>query len=85
MQSNPLLWCTYTEHLMHDIRDLMHGFTVSQVTNDVVYICMCTVVFHHIVIVFVRNYHNMVKKYCIYAQCMCTILVFSNFYTMFHS
>ena len=27
---------------------------------------MYTVFFHHIVIVFVRNYHNMVKKYCIH-------------------
>ena len=35
-----LLRCTYTEHLMHEIRNLMQGFTVSQVTNNVVYICV---------------------------------------------
>ena len=33
------LRCTYTEHLVHEISDLLQGFTVSQVTNNVVYIC----------------------------------------------
>ena len=47
--------CTYTEHLMSEIRDLMQGFTVSQGTNNVVYICI-QYFFHNIVIVFVRNY-----------------------------
>ena len=32
------LWCTYTEHLMHEIRDLMQCFTISQVINYMVYI-----------------------------------------------
>ena len=32
------LWYTYTEHLIHEIRDLVQGFTVSQVTSNVVYI-----------------------------------------------
>ena len=30
------LWCTYTEHLMHEISDLMQGFTFSQVINYMV-------------------------------------------------
>ena len=36
---------------MYEISDLMQGFTFSQVIN-------------YIVIVYVRNYHNMMKKYC---------------------
>ena len=32
------LWCTYTEILMHEISDLMQGFTFSQVINYMVYI-----------------------------------------------
>ena len=31
---------------------------------------MYTVYFHNIVIIFVRNYHNMVKKYCIHMYTM---------------
>ena len=46
-----VLWCTYIEHLMHEISDLMQGFKA--------------VFFHHFVIVSDINYHNMVKKYCI--------------------
>ena len=30
--------CTYTEHLMHEILDLMQGFTDNQVINNIVYI-----------------------------------------------
>ena len=32
--------CTYPEHLMHEISDLRQGFIISQVTNNVEYICM---------------------------------------------
>ena len=32
------LWYTYSEHLMHEISDLMQGFTFSQVINYLVYI-----------------------------------------------
>ena len=35
-----LYWCTYTEYPLLEIRDLMQGFTVSQVTNNVVYVCI---------------------------------------------
>ena len=35
-----IIWCTYTEHLMHEISNLMQGFTVYQVTNNVVYVCI---------------------------------------------
>ena len=38
--ANVSYWCTYTEHLMHEISDLMQGFTVSQVTYNMVYICV---------------------------------------------
>ena len=34
------LWCTCTEHLMHEISDLMQGSTFSYVTNSAVYICI---------------------------------------------
>ena len=46
---------------MHEISDLMQGFKISQAINYMVYIGI-QYFFYHIVIVYVRNYHNMTKK-----------------------
>ena len=54
------------ENALAFISDLMQGFTISQVINYMVFISVQDF-FYHIVIVHVRNYHNMVKKYCLEA------------------
>ena len=50
---------------MHEISDLMQLYIFSG--NKIDGIHGYTLFFYHVVIVYVRNYHNMVKKYCIEA------------------